>query len=111
MEAYNPVANTWHTVPTMFSPRSNFGIEVVDDLLFVVGGFNGFTTTFSVECYDENTNEWYDVQDMGIYRSALSCCVVPGLSNVVEYVARRDCYVDNSSQEVRFTSSASSLPV
>ncbi|NXA17374.1 KLH10 protein, partial [Ibidorhyncha struthersii] len=89
-EAYNPAANTWRTVPNMFSPRSNFGIEVVDDLLVVAGGFNGFTTTFHVECYDENTNEWYDVQDMGINRSALSCCVVPALPNVREYVARRD---------------------
>ncbi|NWS63519.1 KLH10 protein, partial [Chunga burmeisteri] len=90
VEAYNPLANTWRTVPTMFNPRSNFGIEVVDDLLFVVGGFNGFTTTFNAECYDEHTNEWYDISNMGIYRSALSCCVVPGLSNVREYIARRD---------------------
>ncbi|NXG38730.1 KLH10 protein, partial [Dromaius novaehollandiae] len=89
-EAYNPLANTWRTIPTMFNPRSNFGIEVVDDLLFVVGGFNGFTTTFNVECYDEKTDEWYDAHDMSIYRSALSCCVVPGLSNVGEYAARRD---------------------
>ncbi|KAM6368932.1 kelch-like protein 10 [Pluvialis apricaria] len=110
-EAYNPAANTWHTVPNMLSPRSNFGIEVVDDLLVVVGGFNGFTTTFYVECYDENTNEWYDVQDMGINRSALSCCVVSALPNVREYVARRDCYVDNSSREVGVISSTGSLPV
>ncbi|NWY55656.1 KLH10 protein, partial [Chionis minor] len=89
-EAYSPAANAWRTVPNMFSPRSNFGIEVVDDLLVVVGGFNGFTTTCHVECYDENTNEWYDVQDMGINRSALSCCVVPALANIREYVARRD---------------------
>lgn len=110
VEAYNPVANTWRVVPNMFNPRSNFGIEVVDDLLFVVGGFNGFTTTFNVECYDDNNNEWYDVHDMGIYRSALSCCVVPGLSNVGDYVARRDTYVDEASKEVRFISSTSSLP-
>lgn len=110
-EAYNPTANMWRTVPNMFSPRSNFGIEVVDDLLVVVGGFNGFTTTFHVECYDENTNEWYDVQDMGINRSALSCCVVPALPNVREYVARRDYYVDNSSREVGVISSTGSLPV
>ncbi|XP_009892731.1 PREDICTED: kelch-like protein 10 [Charadrius vociferus] len=110
-EAYNPAANMWRTVPNMFSPRSNFGIEVVDDLLVVVGGFNGFTTTFHVECYDENTNEWYDVQDMGINRSALSCCVVPALPNVREYVARRDYYADNSSREVGVISSTGSLPV
>ncbi|XP_009988434.1 PREDICTED: kelch-like protein 10 [Tauraco erythrolophus] len=109
-EAYNPVANTWHAVPTMFNPRSNFGIEVVDDLLFVVGGFNGSATTFKVECYDENTNEWHDVQNMNIHRSALSCCVVPGLSNVREYAGRRDYYMANV-REVRFTASTSSLPM
>ncbi|XP_030649761.1 kelch-like protein 10 [Chanos chanos] len=89
-EAYNPLTNTWRSVPHMFSPRSNFGIEVLDDLLFVVGGFNGFTTTFNVECYDEKTDEWHDVQDMAIFRSALSCCVVPGLPNVAQYSAPRD---------------------
>lgn len=96
----------------MFNPRSNFGIEVVDDLLFVVGGFNGFTTTFNVECYDEKTDEWYDAHDMSIYRSALSCCVVPGLPNVGEYAARRDNYVGSSQRdEVKYSSSTSTLPV
>ncbi|XP_030646339.1 kelch-like protein 10 [Chanos chanos] len=89
-EAYNPLTNSWRAVPQMFNPRSNFGIEVVDDLLFVVGGFNGFTTTFDVECYNEDTNEWYDAHDMSIFRSALSCCVVPGLPNVLQYAAPRD---------------------
>nr|XP_013055249.1 kelch-like protein 10 [Anser cygnoides] len=111
VEAYSPIANTWRTVPTMFNPRSNFGIEVVDDLLFVVGGFNGFSTTFNVECYDEKADDWYDAHDMGIYRSALSCCVVPGLSNVGEYAARRDYSVESLQTEVKHTSSTSTLPV
>ncbi|NXW57627.1 KLH10 protein, partial [Eurystomus gularis] len=89
-EAYNPMANTWCEIPEMFSPRSNFGIEVLEDRLFVVGGFNGFTTAFSTMCYDKNTNQWYGVCGMGTHRSALSCTVVLGLSNVQEYVARRD---------------------
>jgi len=88
VEAYSPVANAWHAVPTMFSPRINFGIEVVDDLLFAVGGFNGSTTTSNAEYYDEKANKWYSVRDMDIGRSALSCCVVPGLSNIRDYVAR-----------------------
>ncbi|NWH73949.1 KLH10 protein, partial [Piaya cayana] len=89
-EAYNPTANTWRPVSSMLTPRSNFGIEVVDDYLYVVGGFNGTTTTSNVECYDDNSNGWHSVQDMSIDRSALSCCVVPGLPNIRDYVARRD---------------------
>ncbi|XP_010159093.1 PREDICTED: kelch-like protein 10 [Eurypyga helias] len=111
VEAYNPAVNAWRTVPTMFNPRSNFGIEVLDDLLFVVGGFNGFSTTFNSECYDERTNEWYDVENMSVYRSAVSCCVVPGLSNIRDYIASRDQCEDNFPREVRFTSSTTSLPV
>ncbi|NXS58172.1 KLH10 protein, partial [Brachypteracias leptosomus] len=90
VEAYHPVTNTWDMVPSMFSPRSNFGIEVLEDRLFVVGGFNGFSTTFNTEYYDRATNEWYNVHDMGIHRSALSCSVMTGLSNVQEYVSKRD---------------------
>ncbi|XP_053573731.1 kelch-like protein 10 [Bombina bombina] len=89
-EAYCPISNAWRNITSMFNPRSNFGIEVVDDLLFVVGGFNGFTTTFNVEYYDEKKNEWFDANDMSVYRSALSCCVVPGLSNVQEYTVHCD---------------------
>ncbi|XP_063794909.1 kelch-like protein 10 [Pseudophryne corroboree] len=106
VEAFSPTTNTWSTVPSMFNPRSNFGLELVDDLLFVVGGFNGFTTTYNVECYDEKTGEWYDAQDMRVYRSALSCCVVPGLSNVREYTDREnECVRD----DVMALSSTSSL--
>ncbi|NXD85162.1 KLH10 protein, partial [Halcyon senegalensis] len=90
VEVYNPAANAWRTVPGMLSPRSNFGIGVLEDLLFVVGGFNGFTMTFTVEYYDRNTTEWHDVHDMGIHRSALSCCVVPALPNIREYAAGWD---------------------
>uniref|UniRef100_A0A3P9DF19 Kelch like family member 10 n=1 Tax=Maylandia zebra TaxID=106582 RepID=A0A3P9DF19_9CICH len=59
-EAYNPHTNTWNLVFSMLTPRSNFGIEVIDDRLFVVGGFNGFTTTSDVEYYTALTNEWYE---------------------------------------------------
>ncbi|KAI4882850.1 hypothetical protein NFI96_022073, partial [Prochilodus magdalenae] len=111
VEAYNPMTNTWRTVHNMFNPRSNFGIEVVvDGMLFVVGGFNGLTTTFNVECYDEKTDEWYNANDMEIFRSALSCCVVPGLPNVTEYTAPRD---DSQSlhQEVQSSSSSCVMSV
>ncbi|XP_076827088.1 uncharacterized protein LOC143473820 isoform X4 [Brachyhypopomus gauderio] len=95
VEAYNPMTNTWRDMPAMINTRSNFGIEVVDDLLFVVGGFNGVTTTFKVERYDGQTEEWKEVHHMGVSRSALSCCVVPGLPNVVQYTAPRDLPEDD----------------
>lgn len=57
-EKYNPATNSWSHIPDMYNPRSNFAIEVIDDMIFAIGGFNGVTTIFHVECYDEKTNEW-----------------------------------------------------
>lgn len=74
----------------MLTPRSNFGIETIEDRLFVVGGFNGISTTCKVEYYDADTREWFEACDMGIVRSALSCCLVSGLPNMAEYTVPRD---------------------
>lgn len=87
VEANNPLTNTWRTVSSIFNCRRNFGIEVVDDKLFVVGGFNGLTTILNVECYDEKPEEWCE---MGIFRSGLSCCVMHGLPNVAQYTLPRE---------------------
>lgn len=90
VEAYNPRTNTWHAVTPMQTPRSNFGIEVLDGQLFVVGGFNGSNTTTDVEFYDAKTNEWSEAQGMEISRSGLRCCVVTGLPNIAEFTVSRD---------------------
>lgn len=58
----------------------------MDDMIFVIGGFNGVSTIFHVECFDEHTGEWYEATDMNAFRSALAACVVPGLPNVVDYI-------------------------
>ncbi|PIO31251.1 hypothetical protein AB205_0100530 [Aquarana catesbeiana] len=91
-EAYNPANNSWTEIASMFSPRTNFGIEVLEDLLYVTGGFNGFRTTFEAEYYDRKTNEWYGVHNMNIHRSALDCCILPGLPNIRDYAASRDTF-------------------
>ena len=57
-EAYCPVTNAWRNVASMNKPRSNFGIEVVDEQILVVGGYNGRQTSSDVEAYDDTANEW-----------------------------------------------------
>lgn len=74
----------------MLTARSNFGIEVIHDQLFVVGGYNGLNTTSRVEYYDASVNAWTKACSMKISRSAVSCCVVSGLPNMAEYTAPRD---------------------
>ncbi|XP_043911358.1 kelch-like protein 10 [Protopterus annectens] len=99
-EVYNPLNNTWSTTSNMLTPRSNFGIAVVEDLLFVVGGYTGRTTTSSVECYNEKTKKWCAMHKIGISRSALSCCTIPGLSNVKQFVLPRHWVVTIKGSEI-----------
>lgn len=57
-ERYFPEANQWHPMPDMYTTRSNFAIEVIDDMVFAIGGFNGMATIHQVECFDDRTQEW-----------------------------------------------------
>lgn len=60
-------------------------------MIFALGGFNGVTTIFNVDCFDDHREtggpgEWYEATDMNAYRSALASCVVAGLADVTPYV-------------------------
>lgn len=74
----------------MQNPRSNFGIELMDGLIFVIGGFNGETTTRKVEYYNIETDNWKEADDMDISRSGLSCCLVTDLPHITNYIYPRN---------------------
>lgn len=84
VEAYNTITNRWRVLPFMHHPRSHFGIEVVNDQLFVVGGYNGYHPTCSVERYDGEAGWWYRTSDFAESRSGLSCCVLHGFYSLAE---------------------------
>ena len=104
-----PHTNTWHDVSTMITPRSNFGIEVLEDKLFVVGGYIDHYTSHSVEYYDATTNEWTEACDMGIFRSAVSCCVVSTLPNLADYIVPHNVLPLFQAEEVLMESEESAL--
>lgn len=74
----------------MLKSRSNFGISVIDDCLFVVGGYDYFINISNVEYYNVKLGVWSVACDMEISRSVLSCCVVYGLNNMAEYTVPRN---------------------
>lgn len=53
----------WHGIPEMFNPRSNFATVILDDMIFVVGGFNG---NYVRECaiwmtYSKSMEKWVGI--------------------------------------------------
>ncbi|CAF3473390.1 unnamed protein product [Rotaria socialis] len=124
-EYYNPITNQWTMIQPMNSRRSGVGVityhgfiyaiggfngtsrlstgerynpnmNILDDLMFAIGGFNGLTTVSNVECYDDKTSEWYDIADMNLFRSALSACIVDGLTYTKIFLHSNDTSMTNS---------------
>ena len=46
---------------------------------------SGNMTIGDVECYNDETDEWLDVTDMNVGRSALSACVLSDLPNARKF--------------------------
>ncbi|UYV61521.1 KLHL10 [Cordylochernes scorpioides] len=40
-EWYDALHDRWQEIPDMITPRSNFAVDVVENSLMVIGGFNG----------------------------------------------------------------------
>ncbi|UYV74625.1 KLHL10 [Cordylochernes scorpioides] len=66
--------------------RGSVWRQVVDDLVFAIGGYNGDTIVCQVECYDDRLEQWLDATDMSVFRSALAACVLRGLPNRQDFV-------------------------
>lgn len=98
---YTPETKQWESIKEMFHPRSNFGVEVLDDMIFAVGGFNGLATIPHTECYDADRNVWLEASGMNINRSALTANLMSGLPNVRDYThPNRDQLLEERKQRI-----------
>jgi hypothetical protein len=58
-EKYDPESNTWTNIPNMHRQRENFGMVVINDTIFVIGGVNGMSCISDVEYFDDRKNRWF----------------------------------------------------
>lgn len=49
VEKYDIKRERWTDVPSMTCPRSNFAVTVLEDTIYVIGGFNGERTQVTPE--------------------------------------------------------------
>lgn len=72
VEAYDPAADTWTTMPSLSQGRSDFGVTVSDARLVAVGGKSGAQILKSVAALDLTTSTWSDLPDMSTARHGLA---------------------------------------
>jgi len=71
IEKYDLRKDSWSQIANMNGRRLQFGIGVVDGLLFVVGGRDGLKTLNTVECFDAKKKQWTMMTSMGTHRHGL----------------------------------------
>ncbi|XP_021936463.1 kelch-like protein 10 [Zootermopsis nevadensis] len=84
-EKYDPANDTWTEIPDMLVYSSFCNAEVIDDMIFVIGGFFDKDTIFGVESFNGNGDERYQAADMNFSRYDMSTCVIKNLSNARDY--------------------------
>uniref|UniRef100_A0A673FPM3 Kelch-like protein 5 n=1 Tax=Sinocyclocheilus rhinocerous TaxID=307959 RepID=A0A673FPM3_9TELE len=87
IEQYCLRRDTWRQVAVMSGRRLQFGVAVLDDRLYVVGGRDGLKTLNTVECYNPRTRQWSFVASMATPRSTVGVAV---LNSKVYAVGGRD---------------------
>lgn len=71
MEQYCLRRDTWRQVGVLSGRRLQFGVAVIDQRLYVVGGRDGLKTLNTVECYNPRSNTWSVMPPMATHRHGL----------------------------------------
>ncbi|XP_075692842.1 kelch-like protein 4 [Rhinoderma darwinii] len=78
IEKYDLRTDSWIQVSTMNGRRLQFGVAVIDDKLYVVGGRDGLKTSNTVECFNPVNKVWTIMPPMSTHRHGLGVAVLEG---------------------------------
>ncbi|MGO4446399.1 kelch repeat-containing protein [Mycobacterium sp. 2YAF39] len=76
VEAYDPVADTWTTMPALPEARSDFGVAITDSRLVAVGGMSSGQVLSSVDALDLTTATWTALPDLATARHGSAVAAV-----------------------------------
>lgn len=76
---YDPISSKWLTMTSMITPVSGAGGVVISDSIYVIGGFDGITSTRDVQIYDTTNDTWSIGTALPKARSELETVYLDGL--------------------------------
>uniref|UniRef100_A0A8D2PWF2 Kelch like family member 4 n=1 Tax=Zosterops lateralis melanops TaxID=1220523 RepID=A0A8D2PWF2_ZOSLA len=78
IEKYDLRTNSWIQIGTMNGRRLQFGVAVIDNKLYIVGGRDGLKTSNIVECFNPVTKAWTVMPPMSTHRHGLGVAMLEG---------------------------------
>ena len=73
---YNTWTRQWSAVAPMNSPRAWPSVAVVDNHIYVMGGFDGSNRLRSVEAYDPEHDTWTYIANLNMCRAGSGAAVL-----------------------------------
>jgi hypothetical protein len=78
VESYDPINNTWSTLPSMPTAHSSLGVALLNGKIYAIGGSNS-TITGTVEIYDTILGNWNTAPALQIPRFGVSAAELNGI--------------------------------
>lgn len=99
-EEYDPITDTWIYRMSMPTPRSGFGIAVVDDKFYCIGGWTETNETAITEVYDPVTDTWETKTSMPTPRGDITANAVNGKIYVTggNYIIHGEYFTTNVTE-------------
>ncbi|KHN72513.1 Kelch-like protein 10 [Toxocara canis] len=81
IEVFDAVEHRWKRVPSMEDKRkiSYHGCVVIDQKIYMIGGFDGSDCFNTMRCYDGETRQWTELAPMHYPRCYIAACEINGL--------------------------------
>ena len=76
VEAYDPAANAWTSLPSLPQARSDLGVAIADGRLVAAGGVSAGQILKSVAVFDLSAKSWAALPDMGTARHGMAVAAV-----------------------------------
>ena len=86
VEVYDPLSDTWETKAPMPKPRTNAGVCVFDDKIYIIGGIKDssvFNFSNDLQIYHPNTDTWDTTKTPMNYKRDPYACVLDDLIFVI----------------------------
>jgi N-acetylneuraminic acid mutarotase len=75
VEVYDPASDTWTVLDPMPTPRSNAGVAVLGERIFIIGGRTRQGASARVDVYDPANNQWLSAPSLDQSLTSLAVCV------------------------------------
>lgn len=80
VEAYSTSSNSWTSATSMLTPRSDFGADTINGIIYAAGGSDGSSAALdTLEAFDPTTNTWTAEASMPTARADLAVVALNGM--------------------------------